>query len=136
MLSNLESAARASARALAEAEANLLAAAVAEHAERHERLAREVIADEMALEAKRELLRAGLDAVPNFQPSRTAFRALHDELNLPVSELTPSGSWDREWNTPVNQRGVLPVDARGYWTAPYQRSLTGESTDPAEVAAA
>jgi len=129
-VSNLESAERESAAALAEAEGALIAAAVAEHGERHERLAREVIADEAALEAKRELLRAGLDAVPGFKPSLTAYRALHDGLNLPVTELGPTGSWDKDWNTPIDARGVLPVDAREYWTARYQQSLTGEGAEP------
>ena len=136
-VTNLESAARESAAALAEAEATLKSAAVAEHAERHERLAREVIADEAALEAKRELLRAGLDAVPGFKPSLTAYRALHDGLNLPVNELSPSGDWDKDWHTSVSERGRVPVDDRQFWIDLYQRSLTGEDADPtvADVAA-
>jgi len=137
MLSNLEAAARSSAAALAEAEATLKSAADAEHIERLERLARKVIADESALEAQRELLRAGLDAVPGVKPPLNAHRALHDGLNLPVTELGPTGSWDKDWNTPIDARGVLPVDAREYWTARYQQSLTGEDADPtvADVAA-
>ena len=124
--SSLATAERASAAVIAEAEEALDTAAIVEYGERHDQLAREVMADDSALEAKKIRLRAGLDAVANFKPSITAYRALRDTVNMPVNELSPTGDWDKSWNTPINARDRPPIDDRQYWTDLLQRLLSGD----------
>jgi len=130
MLSNLEAAARSSAAALAEAEAALRVAAFSELSEEADARADALEALWARLEEEVRILGAVRD-VPGFQPSHKVYRALRDSLNLPVSELSPTGSWDKSWNRPVNERDRPPVDAQKFWTDRLASLTTGEGADPA-----
>lgn len=134
MVTSLESSESGSAAALAAAEEALQAAVLTvlgeeadARAARLEALRREVEEEEQLLGAVRDL--------PGFRPSRAVYRALRDTLNLPINELSPTGSWDRAWNTPVNERDVCPVDVQRFWTERLAALLAGGEPSRTEAAA-
>jgi len=133
MLKNLESSARESAAALAEAEQALNSAALAAlgaeadaRAARLETLRAQVEEEERILGAVRDLH----FKIPGFYPSQAAFRALRDPFHLPVGER----SRDPDWNTPVNERNAPP--AQDHWTDRFAALLAGEDVEPSPTEAA
>lgn len=115
MVISLESAARGSAAEVASVEEALQAAVLAAISEEADARAAHLEALRAQVEEDERILSAVRD-VPNFRPSLAVFRALRDTLNVPVHELTPTGSWDRSWNTPVNKHDAVPIDAQQFWT--------------------
>lgn len=136
-LASLQSARLNSERRLASAETALQTAAFAAIGEKADARAARLEALRAQVDEEERILGAVRD-LPGFRPSLAVFRALRDTMNLPISELSPTGSWDPAWNTPLNERDRVPVDAHKYWTDLRQRLLTGESADPTspDVAAA
>lgn len=135
MVANLESAVRESERALATAEEALQSAALNALSEEADRMAGELESLRERVEAHERLLGACRD-VPGFRPSLAVFRALRDTVNLPINELNPTGAWDRTWNTPVNMRDRVPVDASAHWGDRLAALISGKTADPTADAAA
>lgn len=131
-VTNLEGAVRESAKALAVAEEELQTAARAALSEEADKMSDELEAMRRELEEREQVLRACC-SVPGFSPSLKVFRALRDSLNIPLNELSPTGSWDRAWNTPVSERDRVPVDAQAFWAARLAALITGDPTSDRET---
>lgn len=135
MVANLESAVRESERAFASAEEALQAAARAALSEEADRMASELESLRVQVEERERMLSACHD-VPGFRPSLAVFRALRDTVNVPINELNPTGSWDRGWNTPVNECDRVPVDAQAFWQQRLAQLLAGDVGDQPSTCAA
>lgn len=134
MLTSLEGAERGSRADLAGAEEALQAAVLAAIGEEADARAAHLEALRAQVEEAERILGAVRD-VPKFRPSLTVFRALRDTVNLPVHELTPTGSWDRSWHTPVKDRDAVPIDAQQFWTDRLVALTTGTDSDQHSAAA-
>jgi len=133
-LASLQTARLNSDRRLASAEAALQTAAFAAIGEKADARAAWLEALRAQVDEEERILGAVRD-LPGFRPSLKVFRALRDTLNLPINELSPTGSWDKAWSTPVNERDRVPVDAQRYWTDLLASLTSGEDADPTAAAA-
>lgn len=133
MVASLEAAARESAATLSEAEDELQSAVMAAIGGEADALAAEVEHLRADLKAQEALL-AAVREVPNFRPSTAVFRALRDDLNLPVADLGHGGDWD----TPVAQLRLrpTPVDASAHWAHRIAQLTTGAADEPTSVTSA
>lgn len=127
MVASLEAAESVSRAALIEAEESLRNAVLAAVGDDANQLAREVERLRCDLKRKEELLSAVRD-VPNFRPSAAVFRALRDDVNMPLADLGHDGDWD----TSVADLRLrpTPVDAATHWRQRIEQLTNGEPAAP------
>jgi hypothetical protein len=133
MVASLEIAARESGAALAHADEALRSAVLAAIGEEANVLAAAIEQLRAELKAKEELLSA-VRNVPDFTPSAAVFRALRDDLNMPIAELGHGGDWD----TPVGDLRLhpTPLDTATHWRQRIEQLTNGAPASPLSSAAA